>query len=343
MPLPTALERPWWDRGPLGMPVGIDASWYIRIAAQGYTYLPGKSPAFFPLFPLVIRLFAIGGHFAFTAWLLSFLFYLAAMVLLAFLVTSRFGTQTAIYTVWTLSSFPTTYVFQAAYTESLFLLLTSAAFLAVYRGKWGIAGLLGGLAAMTRSTGVGLLLPLLGLAADSRVRWRVLWLILIPVGLGMVMLIDTLSVGDPLAFTHAQQAWQRHLQAPWLPLIQTFHLLGDIFPPWFHGHMPGARNPLSMLPVDAFILIITFLTLAICWRRIGLWWSLWGLVLVGFPLLEASAISPLYSYSRYVLVAFPLAVGIATFPHYVRILYFSLSWPATLYFSALYTLHYWIS
>src|SRR5258707_14025527 len=57
--------------------------------------------------------------------------------------------------------FPTAFFFFAAYNESLFLLLTASAFLAMRRQKWWLAGILGFLAALTRSAGLFLVIPFL--------------------------------------------------------------------------------------------------------------------------------------------------------------------------------------
>jgi hypothetical protein len=55
--------------------------------------------------------------------------------------------------------FPTSLFFSAVYTESLFLMLAVGALLAARRGNWWIAGIVGALAALTRSYGVLLLIP----------------------------------------------------------------------------------------------------------------------------------------------------------------------------------------
>ena len=76
------------------------------------------------------------------------------------------GEQTANRSVFYLSIFPTTLFLFAVYSESLYLLLTVAAFLLAVRGRWGWAGVVVGLAALTRVSGV-ILLPALAILA-----WR---------------------------------------------------------------------------------------------------------------------------------------------------------------------------
>ena len=66
----------------------------------------------------------------------------------------RLGAKSALWTVVFLSVFPTAFFFQAIYSESLFLLLSVACFLAARRGRWALAGAAGFLASLTRNTGL---------------------------------------------------------------------------------------------------------------------------------------------------------------------------------------------
>ena len=56
--------------------------------------------------------------------------------------------------------FPAALFFSAVYSESLFLLLSVGAVLAARQGRWAWAGALAALAALTRNSGVLLLVPL---------------------------------------------------------------------------------------------------------------------------------------------------------------------------------------
>ena len=55
---------------------------------------------------------------------------------------------------------PLSFFLQAVYTESLFLLLSLACFVFAREGRWRLAGFMGLLATLTRSTGVLLLIPM---------------------------------------------------------------------------------------------------------------------------------------------------------------------------------------
>ena len=94
-----------------------------------------------------------------------------ALVLLHQLTDLEFGPAVARRTVWLIALFPASVFFSAVYTEGLFLALSIGAVYAARKGCWAWAGALGGLAALTRNTGVligvaVLLLYLYGPRAD---------------------------------------------------------------------------------------------------------------------------------------------------------------------------------
>ncbi len=146
-----------------------DGVWYRRIATFGYDpgLAHGNSPAFFPLWPALLRgasaLFP-GVPLTLVGSLLAQLLFLAALCVVHRLVADRLGEPAARRTTFAIAFFPTAHVFSAVYTESLFLLLTASAFLLAHRGRYGAAAAVGALAALTRPTGV-LLAPALALQA----------------------------------------------------------------------------------------------------------------------------------------------------------------------------------
>src|SRR5919109_5683544 len=119
-----------------------DAANYVRIAQFGYTQLP-YDLAFFPLFPLLIAALAypIGGSWSYllAGTLISNAALLGALFVIYQLAVDIAGDQVARRTLLYLCIFPTAFYFFAAYTESLFLLLTAGAFLALRRRRWFIA------------------------------------------------------------------------------------------------------------------------------------------------------------------------------------------------------------
>ena len=130
--------------------------------------------------------------------------------------------------VWLAAWFPGALVISAVYSESLFLLVSVGAIYAARLGRWPSAGMLGAVAAATRSGGVIVIVPLLiiywygprldqpagelvrGLWPRYRARADILWLVLgVPAGLAAYVLYLGLSTGDPTSVFSAQAAWHR--------------------------------------------------------------------------------------------------------------------------------------
>jgi hypothetical protein len=278
-----------------------DTRWYLDIATRGYSAEPvppsGEANyAFFPLYPLLMRS---------VAWLLGDLFVaglvvsnvalIVASVLLYRLVESEAGRGAAEQAVKYLFLMPTGFVFSGVLTESLFLALSVAAFRAAQVGVWWAAGVAGGLAALTRPTGVLLVLPLGWLyfsRAENRRQWPrgVAALASVPAGLGVFMLFNWHLAGDPLAFAHIQKAWMKSLSNPVEVLLR------------------GMGADLPQLRVGAYfgvaVLVLSF-GLA---RAMGFPYFLVSITGVLIPLLGGQM--ALFSIPRYALGAWPLVIGI---------------------------------
>jgi hypothetical protein len=140
-----------------------DTGWYLKIAGFGYNASDGTS-TYSPLFPYLTRLLALlTGNYLVSALLISNLAALAVFILLYEVARAEglTGGQPA-FAVLFLGFFPSAFFLFAAYTDSLFLAFALGAWLVARRGKWLLAGLLGGLAALTRLQGA-LLTPVLAL------------------------------------------------------------------------------------------------------------------------------------------------------------------------------------
>lgn len=139
-----------------------DANYYLDIARWGYQpQRAGDWPAFFPFFPMLIHLFTplTQGSTYLASILVANASWLVALGLIYKLAEMDFGTRAAQGAVVALAAFPTAFFSIAPYTESLFLALAIGAFLAMRRGAWRWAGILGLCAALTRSSGLFLALP----------------------------------------------------------------------------------------------------------------------------------------------------------------------------------------
>ena len=108
------------------------------------------------------------------------------------------------------------FFFSAIYSESMFLLLSIASLLSARRDRWALAGFLALLAALTRSAGVVLFIPLAVLAWDSGQRWRMGWALL-PLA-GPAAFAAYLEIDGPgwRAAFDAQRIWGREFAGPFV-------------------------------------------------------------------------------------------------------------------------------
>ncbi len=195
-----------------------DGWYYLGIARDGYHAAPVvgayTNVAFPPLFPAVVRVLSLPfpGWEGVVAVLVSNVAFLVALGLLVRFGTPYLGRRRATLAAGLLVIYPFASTFAMAYTESLFLLLMVAAFLAADRGHRAWAGIFLALTVLCRLQGVALILPLwiLLLRQDGwRPRASQAWLLLGPLaGLGFLAYVATIT-GSPTAFLDAQKAWGR--------------------------------------------------------------------------------------------------------------------------------------
>src|SRR5262249_53792018 len=124
-------------------------------------------------------------------------------------------TASADRTILYLALFPTTLFLVAVYSESLYLALSVAAFLLGRRRRWASAGLVTGLAALTRVSGVVLLpaLAVLAWRAPNRAGALLRLALALPV-MALWPLYLGLKYHRPFVFLSAQRAgWDRHLSS----------------------------------------------------------------------------------------------------------------------------------
>ncbi len=205
---------PYWEiiLLPSGLPswlwswAGFDGVHYLTIGQFGYT--AQYTQAFFPLYPLLIRLISpiFLGNFLLNGLIISNIFFLLALFLFYKLVSLDFEKNIPWMIIFLLV-FPSSFFFGSLYNESLFLTLVLASFLAARKKKWWLAGILGGLASLTRLVGLFLLPALLWewyISSKPKINLRFLWLGLIPLGLASYMFYLQKAFGDALYFLHAQ-------------------------------------------------------------------------------------------------------------------------------------------
>ena len=324
----------WFQRQTSDVPFGTLNLWahfdgenYMSVAAYGYQGLSySTSPAFFPLYPLLMRALAelFGGpvsHGALSVWgiLISLVTLFFALWFVYRITEEGWGERAAKGAVLTLAFFPTAFFLNAVYTESLFLMLSAGAVWAIrVRRDLLLACLLAGLAMATRNVGVFLLIPLVFEWWRERraYGWRVVYLALAPSGLLAYAAWLWWRFGDPLLFMSEQEKWEREFSGPLSTLHNAFGLaagsLRSLFDPavyelfGFEGlfYAFSGTNPLYNLMFLLFAYAV--LSLGVRWLPADL--ALYGFALVLAPVFFAASSNPLMSMPRFVLVAFPIFI-----------------------------------
>ncbi|HZL65408.1 MAG TPA: mannosyltransferase family protein, partial [Thermoleophilia bacterium] len=302
-----------------------DGVWFVRIASRGYAH--PDSAVFFPLYPLLMHVLAplTGGDYVIAGLVISLAAYGIAMVLLYKLTAKLFDPSVAVWTVVLISWFPTSTVFSAVYSESLFLMLTLAAFWFATRHSWALAGLAAFLAALTRNSGILLVVPLLLLYVREagwslrrvRLRWpqdlRLAWLLLAPAGLLTYAAYLKVVLGNALAFSTSQANWHRYLNDPFGTVYDGGRkaIWGALRIVEGHasvaaGHQGYAYVVYAIAPFLALVFVAALIVLG--WRRLPAAYTAWALIGLTLPLFYPTVMRPLYSFHRFALIIFPVFI-----------------------------------
>jgi hypothetical protein len=294
-----------------------DGAWFSEIATGGYRELDPASTAFFPLYPMLMRLgMVLGGGPALWGVVISLVATPFALFFVYRIAETLHGTRAARAATLALAFFPTAFFLNAVYSEALFLALsTGAVWAALVRRNLLLAGIFGAFAAATRNLGVVLILPLFFEWLRHRREFGVRGLAgmaLIPAGfLGYAGFLWA-RFGDPLVSARQQdEHWGRELANPFATLGDAWQTASDgmkyLLDPGtlFLGASATptleASNTLNLAFLGLFLVLLAagFFVLPP-----GL--SLYALVMVLLPVLTPAPSFPLMSLPRFLLGAFPI-------------------------------------
>ena len=318
----------WTGAHPSYFPwVGLmfDGSWYQQIALHGYPStipvdasgaVPQNAWAFFPLYPALARGVMLVTRLPWDVAAPALSTALAAGATLLVYRCVAEGAPRAVArwpglplaTVALLCAFPTSPVLQAAYTESLALLLVAGALLAIVRRRYAWAALVVVLLGLTRAVALPMAVVVVVHAA---VRW---WNTrrgdddLRAPTVGALALLAAIAVasgflwpaicgwvtGDPTAYLRTQESWRG------LHSVQPF--IGWTYVPqfWFHDAWP-----LVVVPAVAFTAAVILAPSAF---RLGRELHAWAAAYVVYI---AGVVEPGSSLARFLILAFPLGAATA--------------------------------
>ena len=280
-----------------------DGIWYRMIAQHGYgPQTPALAPAFFPVYPLLVRAVAfIVRDFQVASLIVSNGCLIAAALLLVRLLRLDYDELICRRAVIFLMFNPVSFFLSTAYSESTFLLLSIGAFLAARQGKWLVAALCAGGLSATRAPGLIIGAPLL---AEHVVQWRargaglreffrpyLLWLALVPAGLAIYLLYFYVQRGNLfLPMQSVAGGWKRTLTPPW----QTFIWPANLTPTHIPLYQVMVGTAIILTVVGFFLkLRATYLVYAVV---AILFYLAWG-TLDGLP--------------RYLSIIFPIHLVLA--------------------------------
>jgi Gpi18-like mannosyltransferase len=312
-----------------------DAVHYLSIAAQGYQ---GIQPAFFPLYPLLIRILGLfTGNDLIAGLLVSNACFFFGLLYLYKLLEHEFDRPVARRAIFYVSIFPTAIYFSAVYTESLFFFLTVAAFYYMRSQRWLLAAIFGFFAALTRAEGILLLIPF-GVewfaryhSAPLRGLRNALYGALIPLGLGVYMAYLWVLRGDALYFAHVQKYWGRQAAMPWVSLMNSFHKI---------LHAANGQTVANQSLEVAFTALM--IVVLLCgWRRLRLSYTAYMAISVLLPMCTSS----LMSMPRFALVLFPMFAILARWGDrpWANTLVVAFSLPLLGLFTVLFANWYWVA
>jgi Gpi18-like mannosyltransferase len=225
-----------------------DSLHYQQIAEHGYGYeletktaLQGAA-AYFPLYPLTIRLILLAVpslSFFWVGSILSNLFTLAALLWLTRSLVTDLDSSGRVMAVFMMSA--GSFYLSIPYTEGLFLLLVVATVVMTRRKQFVIAGLCAGLAATTRVHGLALIaVPAIASLMDStatpRARWTraIVAVAVFAAAFSVYLMYLSRAYGSWDAFMTSQAGWDNASPYPFRSIVGLFEFPRRIAW-WLHG------------------------------------------------------------------------------------------------------------
>ena len=313
--LKMLLAEPW---------LRYDTFYYLRIVSAGYQ--PGDvTSGFHPLHPWLSTIAAAvfqsplaGLMFVATVagLCLTIMYYKLARLDLEH---ERAWLATALMLSW-----PVTIAIFVPYTEAVYLFLAVSCFLAARKRQFLLAGLIGGLAALTRQHGILLVLPLLWELWEASGRrfktlvsdWRA-WVsaALVPMGYATWIVYRAVAISDFRPdFSSAQRFVYSVMVSPTayhvygeqefnLPFVAAWKAVVSYWRGGLHWSAYG----------DAFLAIVFITMFVFGWRHLRWSYRIYCLavLLIASSYHTGMSINPYVSLPRHMLPAFPIFIGVA--------------------------------
>lgn len=306
----TGLPNWIWGWG------GFDGVHYLRIAQNGYDFIP--SQAFFPVYPFLIRLFNffpknsfldtaiyVDPSFFISGILVSNIFALLGFYVFYKLAKTEFDKKTALISLLFLLSWPTSFYFGAIYTESLFLFVSSLSFYFSLKKNFLLAGIFAFFASATKVVGVCLFILLAiefylsykdKLKLNNKFLKDILGVFIAPFGLLFYIFYLWRSFGKPFYFVQAQPLFDaERSDKPIILLPQVLYRYAKIF-----INTPVFSQQFAIAMLELTLTLFCFSALIILLKKMRLSHIVFTFLVLIIPTLTGT----LTSMPRYTLTAF---------------------------------------
>lgn len=307
-----------------------DGGHFLGIARFGYS--EKFQYAFFPLYPLLIRLVnEVTNNFLYAAIFISISSSFLGIHLLYKLISLDFDKKIGEKVILILIFFPTSFYFLTAYSEGLFFFLVVASFYFLRTKKLFWATVFCSLASATRLAGLALVLALwveiLTLYGLSRKNWFVF---LSPLGFLIYCWYLYQQTGDPIYFIYAETHWQRKLVAPAIGFWETIKSLSTA----------GFINNNFNVFLDLIFAVFGIGFAVRAFRFLPPSYSVYSLVSVLLPLFTPT----LSSIQRFLLPVFPIFILLSFLKNRFLVLFLQIiSVMLLAVFSVLFINGFWVS
>jgi hypothetical protein len=281
-----------------------DGHWYKAIAQHGYLLVPGRysDPAFFPFFSILLRgLHTTGLPYDLAGLALANVMLPVALIGLYKLACLWLPEPDARRVAILAALFPAGAVLSMIYPESLALSFIAFAGVFAARRHWLLCAVCAAGATLARPEGVLLVVPVAACAVRAWsglspvARGRAIAAVLVaPATLATVSIYFWQTLGDPFAWSKAEQAWGRSFEP-----LGVYHALAAL---------ATADHYQLWLIRDAVFFTVYIILLGLAWKaKLPRSWILAGVAAVALPVMSGSFTSD----ERFGLMAPPVYAGIA--------------------------------
>ena len=282
----------------INLRVHWDSFWYLKIATEGYKYIPGQmsSIAFFPLYPSLIWAVSQASISpALAGWVISTIALGVGLIFLFKLVKKFHPEIDPISPITYLLIFPTAFFLNSVYTESLFLALSIIFFYFLLSKRFFMATIFLSLASLCRMNGLFLFIPFIFeyfrvFGLKRMFNLNLLSYPLACVGILSFLFYQYITFNEPLAFLKSQMEWGREFT------LNSEHFL--------------LTSPSSYMNLSTDVLF--FITCLVCGiLLIKYIRPSYGIYVLTTALVVVST-GTLMSFSRFTLILFPIFILIAS-------------------------------